>query len=252
MKPFISVIIPCYNELANLKRGVLGELAKYLKSQSYSWEVVISDDGSTDGSLAFITNFASQHPQFHLLKNPHAGKPFAIRSGVNHARGEYLLITDMDQSTPITELGKLLPAVQAGFAVVIGSRSFRRKNSSPIRQLASIIFPLIRRAILLPRIKDTQCGFKLIKAEVARRIFSRMLIFDRETTAQGWKVTAYDVEMLYLARKLGINIREIRVKWQDEDTSVEKKRNFIKESLEMLVEIARVKLGDLTGKYARV
>lgn len=249
MAIFLSVVIPNYNEQTNLERGVLDALQAYLAKQTYPWEVVISDDGSTDQSPVIIKDFVKTHSHFRFLAGPHAGKPFALRAGIKAARGQYVLLTDMDQSTPIQELAKLLPHTKTGFRVVIGSRSLRRTNSSPLRQLASLVFPLIRRAILLPRIKDTQCGFKLIETKLTLDLFSRLRIFGRVGDVRGWKVTAYDVEMLYLARKLGVSIKEVRVNWRDEDTSIDKRRNFIKESLEMLFEIMRVRANDLLGKY---
>lgn len=251
MKPFISVIVPNFNELENLKRGVLSNLASYLKTQSYSWEVIISDDGSTDQSVKYIKTFIAQNKDFHLLINHHAGKPFALKSAINQARGQYVLFTDMDQSTPINQLEKLIPYTKDGFRVVIGSRGIRRRDSSLLRQVASVTFLLARKLFLLRSIKDTQCGFKLIETDLARKIFSRMRLFGRKQQSIGWKVTAYDVEMLFLAEKLGEEIQEVRVVWKDEDTSVGKGRNFIKESYEMLFEIMRVRINDLLGKYDR-
>lgn len=249
-KPLLSVIIPNYNEQANLKRGVLTQVAKYLEKQSYPWEVVISDDGSTDQSPETIQKFVQSHPNFRMIKNTHAGKPHALRAGIKAAQGEYVLLTDMDQSTPISELAKLLPYTKEGFRVIIGSRSLRRNNSSLLRQFASIIFPTIRRAILLPRIKDTQCGFKLLETKLARQLFAKLQIFqDDKSKAEGWKVTAYDVEMLFLARKIQVPIKEVRVEWRDEDKSIGKKRHFVKESLEMLGEIVNVRLNAILGKY---
>lgn len=249
MRPLLSVVIPNYNESANIRRGVLKTVTSYLQTQPYSWELIISDDGSSDESLTKIKAFATQHKNVLVLDNPHAGKPFALRSGIRAATGEYVLLTDMDQSTPINQLDKLLPYIRDGYQVVIGSRGMRRRDASPIRQLASLIFLLARRAILLPQIKDTQCGFKLIATTLAKKIFSRMRLFGRTHRIQGWKVTAYDVELLFLAQKLGVDIQEVRVVWKDEDTSSGKNRNFVKESLEMLVEILRVRVNDLLGKY---
>ncbi|MFH2085953.1 MAG: glycosyltransferase [bacterium] len=249
MKPLVSVILPNYNELENLKRGVLNDIANYLDTQSYGWEVIISDDGSTDDSTAYIDNFVAEHPNFRLLKNTHAGKPYALKSAIKIAQGDYVLFTDMDQSTPIDQLDKLLPYTKDGFRVVIGSRGIRRRDSSLIRQLASVIFLLARKIFLLRSIKDTQCGFKLLETALAKKIFTRMRLFGRAHKTVGWKVTAYDVELLFLAEKLGEEIQEVRVVWRDEDTSSDKKRNFIKESIEMFVEILRVSVNDMLGKY---
>lgn len=249
MTTLISVILPNYNELENLNRGVLSEIAKYFSRQPYAWEVIISDDGSTDGSLTYIEDFIKSNPHFSLLKNKHAGKPFALRSGVKVAIGKYVLFTDMDQSTPIDQLDKLLPYTHDNFKVVIGSRGIRRRDSSLVRQFASVIFLLARKVFLLRSIKDTQCGFKLFDIDLARDIFSRMRIFGRSNRAKGWKVTAYDVEMLFLAEKLGEEIQEVRVVWRDVDTSSAKKRNFLKESVEMFLEILRVRINYMLGKY---
>jgi dolichyl-phosphate beta-glucosyltransferase len=249
MKPFISVIIPNYNEQANLERGILADISKYLSKQKYGWEVIISDDGSTDQSAQIIKKFIKSHPNFRYLDNPHAGKPYALRSGINAARGEYILFTDMDQSTPIKELAKLIKHARSGSRVVIGSRGSRRKDSSLFRQLASLIFLLARRSILLPRIKDTQCGFKLFETKLVKDLFPQMRLFGRNQEASGWKVTAYDVELLYLVRKNKVMIQEVPVLWRDEDVSDNKSRNFIKESIEMFFEILRVRVNDLLGKY---
>lgn len=249
MNVLVSVIIPNYNELENLKRGVLQEIATYFGQQSYDWEVIISDDGSTDNSIDFIKDFVSRNPHFHLLENKHAGKPFALRSGVKVAKGKYVLFTDMDQSTPIDQLDKLIPYIKDGFHVVIGSRGIRRRDSSLLRQFASVIFLLARKIFLLRSIKDTQCGFKLFETNLAKKIFSKMRIFGRSSSVKGWKVTAYDVEMLFLSEMLGQEIQEVRVVWKDEDTSSLKKRNFIKESIEMFLEILRVRINYMLGKY---
>lgn len=248
MSILVSVILPNYNEEANLKRGVLTSVDKYLKSQDYQSEVIISDDGSTDGSIKYIEKFISTHPSFRLLKNKHAGKPYALRSAIKSAKGKYVLFTDMDQSTPIEELDKLIPFIDQ-YSVIIGSRGNKRSDSTPFRQLASFIFQTARRMILLPRIKDTQCGFKLLETTLAKKIFSEMRIFGRVNRAKGWKVTAYDVEMLYLARRHRQTIHEVQVIWRNVDTSLGKNRNFIKESIEMFLEILRVRVNDLLGKY---
>ena len=247
--PKVTILIPNYNEIENIKRGVLQDILDYLKKQKFTFEVIISDDGSTDSSLLAIKDFIANNPEIKLLYNQHAGKPYALRSGINKAKGEHVLLTDMDQSTPIKELSKLLPHTTEGYDVVIGSRGVKRTDTTPIRQLASIVFLLVRRLILLPEIKDTQCGFKLIKTSLERDIFSHMRLFGRANNASGWKVTAYDVELLHIAKKLGASIKEVRVIWKNEDTTLGKSRNFVKESLEMLFEIMRVRVNDTLHKY---
>jgi glycosyltransferase involved in cell wall biosynthesis len=252
MQPLVTILIPNYNEIENVKRDVLNNIHSYLKKQKYSYEIVISDDGSTDTSVLAIKEFVDKHSkEMRIIYNQHAGKPFALRSGIKEAKGKFVLLTDMDQSTPISELDNLLPWASKGFDVVIGSRGAKRPDTTPIRQLASIVFLLIRRMILLPEIKDTQCGFKLIETNLANRIFAKMRLFGRVNTVSGWKVTAYDVELLHVAKKLGAKIKEVRVSWRNEDTTMGKSRNFIKESIEMLFEIMRVRANDMLGKYDR-
>jgi dolichyl-phosphate beta-glucosyltransferase len=249
MKPKVSVIIPCYNEEENLKRGVLDQVEKYLRKQDYPSEVIISDDQSTDGSLKFLEKFKKYNSRFKLLKNKHGGKPFALRSGYRKSRGEIILFTDMDQSTPIEELGKLLPFFKEDYEVVFGSRGTVRKKAPLIRKIMAKAFLTFRGLIILSEITDTQCGFKAFKREGLKKIFPKMTIFKTDKQAKGWRVTAYDVELLFVAQKLGLKIKEVPVQWEDRDIALEKKRNFLKESKEMLLEVLRVKFNDLQKKY---
>lgn len=246
---FLSIVIPCYNEKENFQRGVLDEVVGYLKKQSYSWEVIISDDGSTDGSRELVEKFTKKHVNFELLKNPHAGKPFAVRAGIEVAKGEIVLLTDMDQSTPIGEIKKLLPYFDKGFNIVIGSRGMGRQDFPWYRKLMAFGFRTFRRMILLKNIVDTQCGFKAFRREVVKELFDNLQIFKEAKTVKGWRVGAFDVELLFLAQKKGYRIAEVPVAWKDRDLALGKERKFFKESKEMLKEILRVKLNDLRGVY---
>lgn len=251
MSVYLSVVIPCYNEAANLKRGVLKEVYDYLKSQKYTWEVIVSDDGPTDNTREILASEIKKYKNFRHLKNPHGGKPSALSYGIKAAKGEYLLFTDMDQSTPIAELGKLMP--HAGeYKVVIGSRGLSRKNFSLYRQLGSVAFVWIRKAMLLRSINDTQCGFKLFEREVVSKTFPKLEFFESKERVSGWKVTSYDVELLHIISKMGVKIKEVVVRWQDEDKSSSKGggvSRYARESREMLMQIFRVKARDMAGKY---
>lgn len=249
----LSVVIPCYNEENNLNRGVLNQVYDYLKNQTYNWEVIIANDGSTDNSLKIAQNFSKNHKGFVALDLPHGGKPSALKGGLAKVKNDIVLFTDMDQSTPISELSKLLPYFSKGYQVVIGSRGTERHNFSLSRRLASAIFSSVRRLILLPGIVDTQCGFKAFKSDVARAIFPKLAYFSDRLDQSGWTVSAYDVEFLFMAQFLGYKIKEVKVKWQDEDTSTTKNRGdkFKKESIQMAKEIYRIKLKHLKGGYEK-
>jgi len=153
----------------------------------------------------------------------------------------------MDQSTPLKEIGKLLPYFERGFDIVIGSRGGKRQDFPWYRKLMAFGFRTFRRMMLLKDIVDTQCGFKAFKKEVIGDLFSRLQIFKESQKVIGWRVSAYDVELLFLAQKRGYKIAEVPVAWQDRDVSQTKQHKFIKESKEMLKEIIRVKVNDLRG-----
>lgn len=247
---FLSIIIPCYNEKENLQRGVLSEVYDFLIAQEFNWEVIISDDESKDGSLELIKEEIKEKNGFSLLKNKHGGKPSAIWQGIKKAQGEFILFTDMDQSTPITEIHKIIPFFK-DYQIVIGSRGLERKNYSILRKVGSTAFRNFRKLILLRKINDTQCGFKAFQTEVAKKIFPKLQFFKEKSKAKGWRVTSFDVELLFIAEKLGYKIKEVAVEWEDRDVSTSKERSYFKESKEMLEQIIGVKINDLRGKYER-
>lgn len=245
--PRLSIIIPNYNEKENIQAGALTQVVGYLDKAPYSWEVIISDDGSTDGSLDLVERFVRNDKRFRLLKNGHGGKATAINFGVKVAKGEIILFTDMDQSTPLKEVEKLLPYYDRGYDVVFGSRGKARNNFSPMRQVTSWGFRTFRQMFLLRQIIDTQCGFKSFRSEVAKQIFPRLSILREK--ASGWKVSAFDVELLFLAHKAGYKLKEIDVEWSQQDISTGKGNKLVKESIDMFKQIITVKINDLKGLY---
>lgn len=251
MPPKLSIVLSNYNERANLQRGVLEEMSRYLKKAGFTWEVIINDDASTDGGDQLIHDFVSKHPGFSLIHGHHGGKAIGIWNGIQSAKGEIVLYTDMDQSTPLREVEKLLPWFDRGYDLVFGSRGKMRKNFPLTRQLASWTFRSIRRLMLLHDVVDTQCGFKAMKTEVAKQIFPALSVLTKKGTTKGWTVSAFDVELLFLAEKFGYRLKEVDVLWKDEDTSVSKQRGFVSESIDMLMQITQVKINDLFGKYDR-
>lgn len=251
MKPLLSIVITNYNEKKNLERGVLEQMDSYLSSVSYDWEVIINDDGSTDGGENIIKNFVSKHNGFHLIHGKHGGKAAGLWNGLQSAKGEIVLFTDMDQSTPLKEVEKLLPWFNKGYQVVFGSRGKMRNNFPLVRQITSWGFRFVRGIFLLHDVVDTQCGFKSMKREVALKIFPMLSVIKNKKTSniKGWSVSAYDVEMLFIAEKLGYKLKEIDVIWKNEDTSTSKSKNFLYESSDMLKQILQVKINDISGKY---
>ncbi|HWA52055.1 MAG TPA: glycosyltransferase [Patescibacteria group bacterium] len=251
-KIFLSVIIPCYNEEKNLQRKVLDEVYKYLSKKDFNFEVIISDDGSTDNSKEIIEKQIKTLKNFKLLKNEHGGKPSALLSGLKQAKGEWVLFTDMDQSTPIDQLDKLLPFTKYA-EVVIGSRGFNRNNFSILRRIGSVVFLTFRRILILPEIKDTQCGFKLFKRTDIEKAFPELEFFKTKQRTSGWKVTSYDVELLHILKINGCKIKEVEVSWHDRDVSNTKGHGsgrYFRESEEMLMQIIRVKMNDMKGLYS--
>ena len=245
---YLSVVIPCYNETENLQRGVLDEVNDFLTKQNFSWEVIISDDGSTDESKKIVSEQVKGKKNFRLVENSHGGKPLAVWSGIKNAGGEYVLFTDMDQSTPIKEVLKLIPYFEK-YEVVIGSRGMERENFSILRKIGSNVFRVFRKILMLRDINDTQCGFKAFQTNVAKKIFPMLQFFKKEETIKGWKVTSFDVELLFIAEKLGFKVKEVPVEWKDRDVAKGKEKSYLKESKEMLMQILSVKLNDLRGLY---
>lgn len=253
-RPYLSVIIPCFNEEKNLERGVLGEVRGYLARRDYGWETIIVNDESTDNSRELIRQFIADKPGFSLLDIPHGGKPAAVWAGVQQASGEIVLFTDMDQSTPLEELGKLLPWHDRGYDVVIGSRGTQREGFSVVRRTGSMVFRSLRRLFLLPDISDTQCGFKSCRREAALDVFPQLQFFKQQDRPQGWKVSAYDVELLHLFEKAGYALKEVEVEWLNRDESDTKDQTgalarYLRESVEMTKEVLRVRLNELRGLY---
>ncbi len=254
---FLSVVIPCYNEARNLERGVLDEVEEFLSRQSYAWEVLVVDDGSSDGSRQLVEQIIAGKTGFRLLAIPHGGKPAAVWAGIQQAQGNIVLFTDMDQSTPIYEIDKLLPWYDRGYDVVIGSRGAAREGFSVVRKLGSLIFRGLRSLFLLRNISDTQCGFKTCRRHVALATFPRLQFFKQADRPTGWKVSAYDVELLYIMERSGYAIKEVVVEWQNRDVSVTKGQQselirYLNESVEMAREVLRVKRNQLRGMYDNV
>jgi dolichyl-phosphate beta-glucosyltransferase len=228
----LSVVIPCYNEELRLPRTI--ELVeRYLDGNKTTYELILVDDGSVDGTRQVMDAAARQHAGVQIEALPHnRGKGRALAVGVEAAKGDEVLVTDADLSTPIEELNKLQAALQRGAGIAIGSRALRASRvevSQPFyRVLMGKGFNLIVQAVLLPGIWDTQCGFKLFRGDVAHRVFANLI-----TDGFG-----YDPEVLYRARKEGVKIAEVPVVWRN---SAPTKVSPVRSSVDMLKHVVRLR-----------
>lgn len=242
----ISVIIPSYNEMTNLKRGVLDDVEKFLRLSQLDYEVIVVDDGSSDQSVELIKKKVMQNSNFKLIQNPHGGKAIAVMTGMLKAMGEIVLFTDMDQATPINQLDKFIPKFEEGFDIVIGSRH-GRKGAPFIRKLAAWGFSLLRGVILGMPFKDTQTGFKAFNRKAVSEIIPKIKNEWGVIHFRGGAVNAgFDVEVLYLAKKFGFEIAEVAVEWKYVDTE---RVQVVKDALAAIYDMLRIRINDFRGRY---
>lgn len=247
---YLSVIIPCYDEMANLQKGVLDKVQHFLEKKKIPYEVIIADDGSKDGSVEFIENFIKENPHFILIKNPHYGKAGAVTTGMLKANGKYRLFTDMDQATPIEEVDKLLPYLEDGeYDIAIGSRGTTRKGAPAIRLFISKSAIILRQYLVGMRdIVDMQCGFKLFTSEAAETIFSKFYTLNNGfEKVNGTAITSgFDVELLFLAKKNSYTIKEVPVRWLHVET---RRVNPVRDSIQGIKDLIRIRQNVIKGKY---
>ena len=237
----LSIIIPAFNEESRLP-GTIEALKRYLGRQQFDFlEVVVVDDGSRDGTAALVERTAAIWPVMRLLSNPgNRGKGYSIRHGMLDAKGDWVLFTDADLSTPIEEVEKLLAAVDRHHAdVAIGSRALDRSlvsvHQSAMRELSGRFFNVVMRIATRLPFHDTQCGFKLFRREAAQEVFSRVQI-------DGF---GFDVEALYIASKRGFKTVEVPVRW----ANVEGTKVSLANGLNAFADLARIRRNALRGLY---
>jgi dolichyl-phosphate beta-glucosyltransferase len=231
-RPTLSIVIPCYNEEQRLPRTI-ESIERFLAGRHLAYELILVDDGSADGTRRVMDAAAERNGSVRVEALPqNRGKGRALAVGVAAARAEEILITDADLSTPIEELDKLQAALDRGAGIAIASRALKASRvevSQPVyRVLMGKGFNLIVQAVLLPGIWDTQCGFKLFRAAVAREAFQHL-------STDGF---GYDPEVLYLARRRGVKIAEVPVVWRN---SAPTKVSPVRSSLDMLKHVLRVR-----------
>ena len=233
-------MIPAYNEGTRLG-ATLEKVLAYVRERGWDAEVIVVNDGSRDNTADLARRFAEKNPVLRFVENPgNRGKGYSVRNGVMSSRGRVVLFSDADLSSPIEEAPRLFQALEDGADIAIGSRWLQAETQTqrqPLyRQLFGRVFNLLLRVSLGLKFKDTQCGFKAFKQSAARAIFPQQRI-------ERW---GFDPEILFLARKFGLNVREVPVAWGH---SGETRIHPLIDGMRMFTEMLRVRWYDLTGKY---
>ena len=235
-----SIVIPAYNESQRITR-TLDTMLAYIAEQKWVAEIVVINDGSRDNTAEIVRSYMRNHPIVRLVENPgNRGKGYSVRHGMMEARGDVLLLSDADMSSPITEAPKLFTAIEQGADVAMGSRWLQKETQTRrqpfYRQVSGRIFNLMLRVVLGLRYKDTQCGFKAFTRHAAESIFPPQKI-DR------W---GFDPEVLFLAQKFHFRIAEVPVAWANDERS---KINPLTDGFRMMWEMLRVRWYSVTGQY---
>jgi glycosyltransferase involved in cell wall biosynthesis len=238
LKPFLSIVIPAYNE-ENRLPGTLQQVFKFFETQAFPVEVVVVENGSSDRTYDIAREFARQYPNLHAIKSETRGKGLAVKRGVAESTGEYIFICDADLSMPIEEIGKFIPPQLPNVDVAIASREAPgavRINEPSYRHITGRVFNTMIRLLVLPGLQDTQCGFKCIRAQVAHDIFPRQRL-------TGW---AFDVELLYIARRRGYRVVEVPIHWY---FNADSKISVLRDSLRMFLDLLVIRRNAWRGLY---
>ena len=237
----LSIVIPAFNEERRLPKAI-ERVGSYLTARSLRAEIIVVDDGSSDATSKLIESYCGRYPDLRLISNGvNRGKGSSVRHGVLEARGEIVLFTDADLSTPIEEADKLLVALhEKGYDVAIGSRgmdsSLIEVHQSVFREQAGNLFNLLVRWVAGLEFSDTQCGFKAFRREPARIIFEQQRI----------ERFGFDPEILFLAKRHGLRVAEIPVRWSHDSAT---KVNVVGDGIRMFLELGVIRWNSLRGLY---
>jgi glycosyltransferase involved in cell wall biosynthesis len=238
--PQLSIVIPAYNEGARIER-TLERVMTCVATQEWDAEVLVVDDGSSDSTPQIVQRWMVNHPRLHLVQNEgNRGKGYSVRNGLLQAAGDVVMFTDADLSAPMEEAERLLAALENGADVAIGSRwmdKTRQTIHQPLyRRFFGRCFNWVTRTVMGLPFKDTQCGFKAFKRPAAQVIFRLQRI-------ERW---GFDPEILFIARKLGYEIREVPVTWGHDERS---RMSYLKDGMKMLEEMAVIRGNSVAGRY---
>ncbi|RPJ03143.1 MAG: glycosyltransferase family 2 protein [Chloroflexi bacterium] len=234
------MVIPAYNEEARLPDS-LRTVADFAATQPYPVEVIVVNNNSCDQTGEIITTYTEEFPFMRRIDESTQGKGAAVRTGMLAARGAYRFICDADLSMPIEEVNTFIPPQTDGYDIAIGSREACgavRFNEPWYRHLMGRVFNTIVRWFAVPGLQDTQCGFKMFRAEVAENLFPLQ-------TMNGW---SFDVEILYAARRWGYSIVEVPIHWYYKSNT---RIHPIRDSIDMFVEVLKIRRNGLRGRYQR-
>jgi dolichyl-phosphate beta-glucosyltransferase len=247
----LSIIIPAYNEKERLP-ATIEETCEFLGTLSITWELLIADDGSTDGTGEVAASAERERENVRHLRLPHGGKALAVRAGIRAAEGNHVIFTDADLATPIRYVSEAYRILENECDVVIGSREgvgAERQGEPAHRHWMGRLYNYVVQAILLPGIKDTQCGFKGFRRHVAEDLFTSSVLYpDGGREVKGPLVTGFDVELLFIARKRGYSLCELPVVWKH--VSGSKVRPGI-DGLLMLKDVFQVRWNSIRGRYSK-
>jgi dolichyl-phosphate beta-glucosyltransferase len=234
---FLSVIIPAHNEENRLPK-TLEQVFHFLEKQDFTSEVIVVENGSSDGTLEAAREFTKRHDNFRVIQSER-GKGAAVKRGMLEAQGEYRFMCDADLSMPVEEIAKFIPPALDHFDIAIASREARgavRYNEPAYRHYGGRGINYIIQFLILPGLNDTQCGFKCFRAGVAEDIFRRQ-------TLRGW---SFDIELLYLARRRGYRITEIPIHWYH---FADSKVSALRDAVQMIHDIFRIHANARRGVY---
>ena len=237
MTTFLSIIIPAHNE-ENRLLNTLEQVICFLDKQTFTSEVIVVENGSTDKTLVAAQQYAKQYKQVRVIQSER-GKGSAVKLGMLEAKGEYRFMCDADLSMPIEELTKFIPSSAKDFDIAIASREAKgavRYNEPPYRHIGGRGINFLIQVLILPGLNDTQCGFKCFRADVAEKIFNLQ-------TLHGW---SFDIEILYIARQHGYDIQEIPIHWyHDAETKV----RALPDAIRMFQDIFHIRANARRGIY---
>lgn len=237
-KLFLSIIIPIHNEERRLP-STIEQALQFLSHQNYSAELILVENGSQDRTLQLANAYADRYPQIRVIQEKARGKGLAVRRGMLEACGEYRFMADADFSMPPKEINRFLPPLLPNVDIAIASREAPgaiRYDEPAYRHFIGRIFNLMIRILALPGLHDTQCGFKCLRGEVAEDLFPYQ-------TLTG---LAFDVEILYIARKRGYRIVELPIPWY---FNADSKVRVMRDSIEMARDLLAIRMNSLRGNY---